>query len=172
MIAAAIRANLHVLQQGNDLLNTLDPVRYASRVPACFNAAPGGHLRHVVDHYLGLLDGLVNGRVDYEHRSRDPLIESDSSYAAGIIESIMVRLRAVEVADRKLQVRAETGGDSDDAWCASSLLRELEFLLSHTVHHYALIATMCRLLGHEPVSDFGMAPSTLKFLQSRDLAAS
>ncbi|MFH1499666.1 MAG: DinB family protein [Verrucomicrobiota bacterium] len=176
MLAAAIRANLHVLQQGHDLLNALEPASYVARVPACFNSTPGGHLRHVIDHYLGLLDGLGGGRVDYECRSRDPRIEGETDYAAAIIAGIMDRLGALlEAEDRMIAVRAESAGDAADAadaWGDTSLLRELEFLLSHTVHHYALIAIMCRLLGHEPAADFGMAPSTLKYRESRALAAS
>lgn len=172
MIVAAISANLHVLQQGKDLLGALDPVRYATRVPACFNSTPGGHLRHVIDHYLGLLDGLPTGRVDYEHRSRDPRIESEAGYAAGIIDGIIARLSAMDGEDAALEIRSESAGEENQSWGKTSLMRELEFLLSHTVHHYALIATMCRLLGHEPSADFGMAPSTLKYLRARDLAAS
>lgn len=173
MIAAAVDANLHVLQQGRELLKSLDSTRYVSRVPACFNSTPGGHLRHVIDHYLGLLDGLVAGRVDYEHRARDPRVEGEADYAAGVIDGIMGRLRALtEQGDAAIAVRSESAGEQAGVWGESSLLRELEFLLSHTVHHFALIATMCRLLGHEPAADFGMAPSTLKYNQARALAAS
>lgn len=172
MIDAAVDANLHVLQQGRELLKSLDPSRYVSRVPACFNSTPGGHLRHVIDHYLGLLDGLAAGRIDYEHRARDPRVEGEADYAAGVIDGIMGRLRALSLhGDAALEVRSESAGEAG-VWGGSSLLRELEFLLSHTVHHFALIATMCRLLGHEPAADFGMAPSTLKYNQGRALAAS
>jgi hypothetical protein len=45
--------------------------------------------------------------------------------------------------------------------CASTVARELQFLLSHTVHHYALIALILRLQGFEPGEEFGVAPSTL-----------
>ena len=46
-------------------------------------------------------------------------------------------------------------------WSRSSLLRELQFALSHTVHHYAIIARQLRERGAEPGADFGVAPSTL-----------
>lgn len=173
MIAAAVDANLHVLQQRRELLQALDPARYVSSVPACFNSTPGGHLRHVIDHYLGLLDGLAAGRVDYERRARDPRVENEAGHAVGVIDGIMGRLRALAAqGDAALAVRSESAGDQTGVWSDTSLLRELEFLLSHTVHHFALIATMCRLLGHEPAADFGMAPSTLKYQQTRALAAS
>lgn len=168
MIAAAVRANITLLQQAADLLPALGAERYASRVPACFNSSPGGHLRHIADHYLGLLDGLESGEVDYEHRARDARVERETAYAAGLVGQLIARLEKLEHTGRdiELRVRSETAHATEGApaWGDSSLLRELEFMISHTVHHYALVAVMCRLLGHEPVADFGMAPSTLRHL--------
>ncbi len=45
----------------------------------------------------------------------------------------------------------------------SSITRELDFLLSHTIHHYAIIAVLCRLQNVEVEPDFGVAPSTLRY---------
>lgn len=174
MIAAAAQANILLLRQADELLAALGPDRYASRVPACFNASPGGHLRHITDHYLGLLDGLERGAVDYEHRARDPRVEREPEHAATLVRELIARLEQVaqEDRDRSLRVRSEAadeeGREADgavSAWGESSLLRELEFMLSHTVHHYALVAVMCRLLGLEPAADFGMAPSTIRYLR-------
>ncbi len=179
MTAAAARANILLLQQADDLLGALGGERYASRVPACFNSSPGGHLRHITDHYLGLLDGLSLGEVDYEHRARDPRVEREVGHAQGLVRSLIHRLEAVALEDRDiaLRVRAEASDEEGDVesgptiWSDSSLLRELEFMLSHTVHHYALVAVMCRLLGHEPAADFGMAPSTIRYLRRKNEAA-
>jgi uncharacterized damage-inducible protein DinB len=173
MIASAARANITLLHQAEDLLSALGAERYASRVPACFNSSPGGHLRHITDHYLGLLDGLESGEVDYEHRARDPRVEREAAYAAGLVRRLITRLSDLERDGRDvvLRVRSKTADAEQGAtagraaaWGESSLLRELEFMVSHTVHHYALVAVMCRLLGHEPSADFGMAPSTLRHL--------
>lgn len=63
-----------------------------------------------------------------------------------------------------LVVRLEDSGDEQDpsSWSSSSVMRELQSLISHTVHHYALIALMLQLNGFEPSKEFGVAPSTLK----------
>jgi hypothetical protein len=50
-------------------------------------------------------------------------------------------------------------------WSGTSVGRELQFLVSHTVHHYAVIAAMLRPQGVEPGADFGVAPSTLVYEQ-------
>jgi hypothetical protein len=62
-----------------------------------------------------------------------------------------------------LKVRTEDDGVDLAVWCNSSVLRELEFLQSHAVHHYSLIAALLRLHGIEPDAEFGVAPSTLKY---------
>ena len=49
--------------------------------------------------------------------------------------------------------------------------RELQVLSSHTVHHFALIAVTLRMHGVEMDPDFGMAPSTLRYLASKTAEA-
>lgn len=168
---AATRANLVVLQQGATLLALLGAERFAQRVPLCFNSSVGGHLRHVIDHYEAFLAGVAGGALDYEGRARDPLLERDLEVAQGRLESVGRRLSelAVERDDAPLAVLAET---SSGIAVRSSAVRELEFLLSHTVHHYALIAVIARSLGCEPAPDFGVAPSTLRHPQGHAPASS
>jgi hypothetical protein len=86
----------------------------------------------------------------------------------------MTRLKELSWLDSEmpLKVRLEEGGEQPDpsSWSCSSVRRELQSLVSHTVHHYALIALMLQLNGVEPTEEFGVAPSTLK--QWRATAAS
>lgn len=169
MITPSIRDNVAALRQGSELLAGLSAELYAQRTPACFNSSAGGHLRHVIEHYLSFLEGTETGEIDYEARARDPLIEKDPGYAAAQLEAIGERLVRLE-ADRALRVRAECAPADAAMWGVSSVVRELEFLLSHTVHHYALIGVICQLGGQRLPKDFGMAPSTLRYLQSQAAA--
>jgi hypothetical protein len=168
MIRTCIRDNLDTLRQGLALLERITEEDYRAPVAACFNAAAGGHVRHVIEHYESLLGGLASGRIDYENRPRDPDIERDPATAAQRVRGLIERLETLADAppDGPLRVRSETAPlHSAHPWADSSLLRELEFLLSHTVHHYALIAIQCRLRGMTLDPDFGMAPSTLRHRQ-------
>ena len=47
-----------------------------------------------------------------------------------------------------------------DAWTRSSLRRELVVLLSHTVHHHALVRERLLARGCDPGRGLGLAPST------------
>lgn len=160
----ALTANLTALQQGRDLLAGLSAEAYARRVPEVFDATVGHHLRHVIEHYTSLLDGLPEERIDYEKRARDPALESDINHAAQTLEHLQRRLEQEVDATvpQPLLVRAEHAA-ATDTWHSSSLHRELEFLVSHTVHHYALIAIVCQRLAVTLPEDFGVAPSTLKY---------
>ena len=130
----------------------------------------GGHLRHCLDFYNSFLGGFASGQVDYDARARDPRIETDRAYAIGIVESIMGRLHEVSQADedRPLRVAGDRGPgeEGEKAWSRSTVRRELQFLRSHTVHHYALIGAVLKLVGFEVDRDFGVAPSTLTYRQA------
>jgi uncharacterized damage-inducible protein DinB len=169
-VATAIRSNLVVIQQGVRLLSVLGAERYARRLPLCFNASVGGHLRHIIEHYQAFLRGLEEGEIDYEKRVRDPLVENDPGYASGLLESVAQQLeeRAAGLKNRELHLCVET---TPGIATLTSVLRELEFLLSHTIHHYALVAVMARLQDCEPEPTFGIAPSTLKYQQTRATCA-
>ena len=70
-----------VLRQGEMLLRALDDAAYTTRVPGAFNASVGGHYRHCLDHFQSLLDALDADEVNYDHRKRDPRIETDREFA-------------------------------------------------------------------------------------------
>ncbi|RKX33783.1 MAG: hypothetical protein DRP71_09250 [Verrucomicrobia bacterium] len=160
-----VAENISALQQGIELLVEIDDATYRKKVEIAFDGTLGGHVRHNLDHYLIFLDGLEKGVIDYESRKRDHSIESDRQCAIERSQDICSRLASLAESgrDRELRVRME-GEDTNDRtrWAKSSVSRELEFLLSHTIHHYALASIMCRLSGVNPSRDFGVAPSTLR----------
>ena len=174
--ATLARANALVLRQGASLLARLDVEQFAEAprlagLPETARAAfargaVGAHVRHVLDHYESFLHGLESGRVDYDRREREREVERDPALARERLETCARRLEALgrSEPDRPLVVRTECApGRSREG--ASSLGRELQFLASHTVHHYALIAVLVRLWGVAPDDDFGVAPSTLAYEQ-------
>ena len=159
-------ANVHFLTQARALLSRLDDEIYAA--PSVLPMSPvGGHLRHCLDFYSCFLAGLENGRVDYDARCRDPRVETDRAHALGVIDSLIDRLGRLDAAEeaRSLQVAGDRGPGEEggDAWSPSSVRRELQFLRSHTVHHFALIRAVLHLFDFETDPDFGVAPSTLTF---------
>jgi len=61
-----------------------------------------------------------------------------------------------------ISLRALAPREMPACLASTSIKRELAFLLSHTIHHYAIVAIICRLQGLSVEDDFGIAPSTLR----------
>ncbi len=169
-----IHDNNTALRQAQSLLEVIEDQMFRHPVPACYDASVGAHLRHVLDHYESFFQGL-GGAVDYESRQRDPRLETDRSYALTRVSAHLSNLtRLLDTpSDLPLRVRLEgCSASGAEAWGDSSASRELEFLLSHTIHHFALIGVCCRLQGIHPPATFGIAPSTLRHRQNLAAAAS
>jgi len=156
--------NTACLEQGIALLRQLEASSYQARCPQCFNSTVGGHIRHNTDHYEQFLAGWSAGEVDYDARTREPQVETDPAYAADLMQRLRIALEAIPTTalDQPLKIKMDGGSTAD--WSQSTVRRELQFLLSHTIHHYALIVAICHTQGFagQIPEGFGVAPSTLK----------
>ncbi|HEV8146186.1 MAG TPA: hypothetical protein VGP79_07395 [Bryobacteraceae bacterium] len=153
-----IQLNLEWLRQASDLLNRLSSSAFGE---------VSGHMRHILEFYECFLEGLPSGRIDYDARKRDQSIERSAVAADARIHLLSDRLKtAPELrGDALVWVRLE---ESD---ATSSVGRELQVLSSHTVHHFALIALTLRAHGVAVDPKFGVAPSTLRYRESKAEAA-
>lgn len=173
--ATLAAANIAALRQGLELFERLGPERYAATLPELSSSGVGGHFRHVHDYYRCLLAGLAVGRIDYDARRRDGRFECELAHAAREIGDCIGRLAELRAEDarREVWVRmdAQPQEHEEDAWCRSTLARELRFLLSHTIHHYALIRVLLRASGVECEESFGVAASTLAYWERSERCA-
>lgn len=157
-----IADNVHALRQGIDLIRRIDDETYSKANAPLTKAGVGNHFRHCIDFYSRFAAGIQSGRINYDLRERNAVVETCRLAAIEKIEAIIERLRSLAPEDgaREVEVISESSGDAD--WSRSSIKRELQFLLSHTIHHYAIIAVSLRMRGIEPDEEFGVALSTLR----------
>jgi hypothetical protein len=161
-----------LLEDGVRLLERLDDDVYAKMSLLSPRSSVGAHLRHCLDFYQSFLTGLESGRIDYNCRQRDSLVETDRRYAIQEIHQLIAALRERLSIFRIAPILISTeDGSNRESWCGSSVVRELEFLRSHTIHHYSLIAILLRFEGIEPGVEFGVAPSTLRHWQAEATCA-
>jgi len=157
--------NIAILKQGIELTSCLGPL-YSRSTPRCLQGGIGVHFRHCIDFYNSFLSSVGSGRINYDLRARNELVESDPELAALELQAIIDGLRRFSFADGHAELLVVLEGSTRThecpCWTRSSIARELQSLLSHTVHHYALIAIALRLQGIEPSAEFGVAPSTLE----------
>lgn len=161
----AVEGNLIVLAQAVEVLRRMDDETYAHGGASPGVSAIGVHFRHVLDHYRSFLMGLAIDEIDYDARHRHVPLETDRQLAIETALGFATDLGRLtnDLASRPVRVstRSVAGADGAADWSQSSLKRELQFLVSHTVHHYALIKELLRRTGFDAGTEFGVAPSTI-----------
>lgn len=155
-----IKLNHHFVDQALIMLKTISAADYRFPCVEVFSSSIGQHFRHCIEHYETLLKAAEMGsRIDYEDRLRENILEVDPEIAAIRLRSIQARLANLTSSNDLIEV-LDTGADNP---ATSSINRELQYLVSHTVHHYALIAVIASKVGHPLPQHFGIAPSTLRY---------
>lgn len=160
-----IDALAETLGQGRDLVASLPAPAYIRKVPQAFDASIGGHYRHCLDHFGGLLGGIDAGELNYDLRRRDPRIEEDPAFALEMTDRLLASARELDesMLGRPLLVRARVSATGEESpGVASTAGREVMYAIAHAVHHYALIGVIGRIQGLDLPAGFGVAPSTLQ----------
>ena len=154
---------VEILSQGVKLIEKIDDASYT----AGDKGSVGVHFRHCADFIDNFLKGLQNEKIDYHQRERNVEMERNRAQAILRLSEGMHGLQSLKISnlEQPILVRIEDASHliGKPEWAWSSGLREIDFLQSHTIHHFALIAYKLRALGIEVDREFGVAPSTLKF---------
>jgi len=167
-------AAVEVLTQGETLLRSFNDKDYTRKLPGAFHSAVGQHYRHCLDHFECLLRGFDTNGIDYDDRDRDPRIEKNLGFAITETRRLLKACESIPVAflDCPINVRSKVNHELDVAPLITSTVgREVMYAVAHAIHHYALIAVMCGMLGVRVPDGFGIAPSTLKYRSDQQKAA-
>ena len=133
----------------------------------------GGHLRHIIEHYETLIFRKSDS-INYDSRVRDALLEDSPIEAVNRIKAINQKLQESTIfeIDEILKVSSVGGAFGEYLFTnVSSVGREICFLNSHCIHHFAIIKPICIKLGVPIDEYFGYAPSTIAHLTSQKLEA-
>ncbi len=170
-LTSLIEALTDVLNQERILLDEVDSATYTEPGAGAFHSSIGAHIRHNLDHFTSFFSGLAAGNaIDYEARRRDDGIARSTEHAMADLDKHIDALeRLAAEPDRAVRVREESNDarGEDLNWLESSLGRELQFLLGHTVHHHAIMALLLSEKGVDLPNGFGVAPSTQRYEKQR-----
>ena len=162
-----------VLQQGCIFLERIGDATYARPMEGPDQGKPvaslGAHYRHVLDHFLCLAEGIRTGQVNYDQRRRNPQLESSVTCARLVTEGLIEEFGGLssEILQSECAVTYSVGyGETDAEAVRSNLARELMFCVGHAIHHYAILKILCAGIGVKLPYEFGVAPSTLKHLET------
>ncbi len=122
----------------------------------------GGHVRHCLDHVEALERAIVRGACCYDDRVRGTAVEDSVATACARLAASRMRLAALDpallAAPLALTARIDAQGASVQS--PTTVAREVLFVISHTVHHAALIGVLLDDLGRSWPERFGLAPTT------------
>jgi uncharacterized damage-inducible protein DinB len=165
----AVRPLVGLLHQLFDLVESLSDEEYTLKPVGVVPSCVGGHVRHNLDHVAALLRGLRAGEVNYDHRDRGTEVERDRLAALAEILRLEEELAAFpwDAVSDLVNLTALVTPDRPPVTAVTSAERELAFVVSHTIHHNALIAVMVKLIGAAVPAGFGYAPSTIIHQRSR-----
>jgi uncharacterized damage-inducible protein DinB len=159
--AALITANVDALRQARDVLESIDDNMYAQTAPGTNGISIGGHMRHLLEFYECFLRGVDRGVIDYDSRSRSAAVQADRLVAAQRTGELLSKLQSMPVPQTEFPV--QVCGEDTGRLLASTVGRELQALVSHTIHHFAMIGVALHVWGVAVDPAFGVAPATLRY---------
>lgn len=135
---------------------------YRSPVEGRVSGSIGEHVRHCLDHVSALVSATPSGVLSYDYRRRGTAIESEPAAALQQILRLKAALDRWPGKSLDEPIRVDSlitrAGDGVTGW--STLGRELAFVVSHTIHHQAIIGLLLVLRGYAVPDRFGHSPST------------
>ena len=159
-------ASYNVLNQLYQVISQVDREDYSKSLINLNGSTIGQHVRHTVEFFVCLTEGLESGVVNYDLRKRDIKIENDPEFAMKKIEETIQTLKecpshAIVTLEGSYSETSENLTFSIN----SSLERELAYNIEHAVHHMAIIKI--GLVETSPAlevpANFGIAVSTVRY---------
>lgn len=161
---------ISTMRDGAKLISALDDEQYGTDFPSLKLASIGDHYRHHLEHVDLFLRGLHQGVIDYDNRRRDGSIATSVEVALRETQRMIEELEmlCLSISENALQVMQSSHVDGQRPLVTSNLARELLFLNSHAIHHYAIISIAVRLCGQNCDARLGVMPSTLHHREASD----
>lgn len=160
----AIKTNL---ERGVYLLNYISDEQYANTTIAPYYSSIGSHMRHVLDVFDCVFEGLNTGTINLIHRKRNENAENFTLHGINYFNEILLKLQGLdsEKFDTKVTVTDDLGlGVITANYTLSAILIQAH---SHAIHHFASIGYIIAQLGIElPDEDFGFNPTTPRELKN------
>lgn len=161
MRASVISAINKNLNNAISLIDAIDVDTYTNVTIGPYYSSIGSHLRHALDFFDCIINGLQENDIDLTARKRDEIISTNPEAAKNHIREIQQQLATfVDVnTDYLLHVTDNLGeGKVTIMYTLESILAQAN---THATHHYAIISYMLQTLGVEIViPGFGYNPST------------
>lgn len=143
------------------ILDALQPDQYNAKSQGAFTSSIGEHMRHILDHYQALMLGWESKYVDYNQRTRHSKVESDIQLVRACWQQVNQWLNTLTDSEQTTSIQVFT----EHNLVQSTLARELSFVSSHAVHHFAFVKQLVANFNIRLPAELGVAPATIKSQQ-------
>jgi uncharacterized damage-inducible protein DinB len=160
-----ISESLEILIQAKKIISELNGSQFVFINSSLFLSSAGQHFRHVLDFYTAFAGGYKTEEIDYDKRERNEQVAEKRGVCIKKIDEIVSFLNSIRDIDMSsvLIVSTIEGTTGLSSSARSTIGRELQFMLSHTIHHYALISIILKSQGVDIPKNFGIARSTIEY---------
>ena len=149
------------LNRGINLLNSISDQEYSNNSTAPYYSSIGVHMRHILDVFSCVFQGIEEGLIDLSSRQRNQLAETKVSVGLDYFEQIITQLNNVNPADLDKVVKVKDDLGLGMVTANYTFAAALIQAHSHAIHHFASIGYIISQLGiNLPDSDFGYNPTT------------
>jgi uncharacterized damage-inducible protein DinB len=155
---------INCIEQCDQILSIISQENFADDSKG--SSSIGAHIRHVLDRFHCFFAGLATASIDYDARKRDREIEQNleaATFALASVARSIEQLGLAPLGNELICVRESVLPSSPAVEISSTVERELMGLITHSIHHLAIIALLAKSFGHQMDSDFGKAPSTIVY---------
>lgn len=143
------------------LIDNVTEETYKNESVGPYYSSIGSHIRHSLDFFDCIIDGLQTNNIDLTARNRDEIISTNPEMARAKIYDIQQKLISfIGVnTDYLLHVTDNLGeGKQTIMYTLESILAQAN---THATHHYAIISYMLHTLNVDvEIDGFGYNPST------------
>jgi len=155
------------LKRGVKLLNNISDEHYSNTSIAPYYSSIGSHVRHILDVFDCIFEGLESAEVNLINRKRNNLAENFTEHGIQYFNEIIEKIKQLENEnlDKIVKVTDDLGlGILTANYTLSAALIQAH---SHAIHHFASVGYVISQLGIDlPDEDFGFNPTTPRVIKS------
>ena len=156
------------LQRGIKLLTAITDNQYSDNsIPPYFSSI-GCNMRHVLDAFTAIFNGLESGVVDFTDRKRNTICEEKTEIGIQYFNETILKLKQLEDVNLAIIIPVKDNLGSGIITVNYTLESALAYAHSHAIHHFASIGFLIYQLEIELADpDFGYNPTTPKYCNQK-----
>jgi uncharacterized damage-inducible protein DinB len=154
------------LDRGIQLLSQITDAQYSNTSIAPYYSSIGSHIRHILDVFDCIFEGLPLDNINLINRKRNSLVENFTANGIDYFKEVKLKLNQLDTNNfnKIVKVTDNLGlGEVTSNYTLAAILIQAH---SHAIHHFASVGYIISQLGIKlPDDDFGFNPSTPKHLK-------